>query len=516
MILMRRRDLLRTLPLAGAAPAFVRAQSARPSVQWGVQSGDIHSGRGLVWSRTDRPARLWVDYATTEKFADARRVRGSHAFDASGYTARAVLRDLPPGQTIFYRVSFEDARDSRVVSEPVSGRFRTPPLTRSNVRFLWSGDTAGQGYGINPEWGGMRCYEAMLKSAPDFFIHSGDTIYADNPIQTEVKLPDGGIWKNITTPEKSKVAETLDEFRGNYAYNLLDQHVRRFNADVAQVWQWDDHEVLNNWSPGKDLSSDARYSEKSIGILAGRATQAFLEYAPMIWSPDEHERVYRQVSYGPLLDVFVLDMRSYRAANSENRQPQESAETVFLGQPQLDWLKRSMKASRALWKVVAADMPIGLIVGDGKDASGKARFEAVANGDGPALGRELEIASLLRFLKQENLRNVIWVTADVHYTAALEYHPDRAVFKDFLPFWEFVSGPLNAGTFGPGSLDNTFGPKVEFHKHPPKGQGNLPPSAGLQFFGEVAIDGKSGVLTVNLRDLTGASLWSKSLIPAKA
>ena len=60
------------------------------------------------------------------------------------------------------------------------------------------------------------------------------------------------MWRNLVTEEKSKVAETLDEFRGNYRYNLLDEHVRRFNAEVPQYVQWDDHEVTNNWFHERD------------------------------------------------------------------------------------------------------------------------------------------------------------------------------------------------------------------------------------------------------------------------
>jgi alkaline phosphatase D len=109
---------------------------------------------------------------------------------------------------------------------------------------------------------------------------------------------------------------------------------------------------------------------------------------------------------------------------------------------------------------------------------------------------------------------VVWLTADVHYTAAHYYDPGKAQFTEFDAFWEFVSGPLNAGTFGPGTLDNTFGPEVKFFKAPAKGQSNLPPSAGLQFFGEVEIDAKTRVMTVTLRDLTGASLFVQRLNPA--
>ena len=83
-------------------------------------------------------------------------------------------------------------------------------------------------------------------------------------------------------------------------------------------------------------------------------------------------------------------------------------------------------------------------------------FENSSNGDGPALGRELEIAELLRSIKQSDVKNVVWLTADTHYTAAHYYDPGKAQFTDFDPFWEFVSGPLNAGTFGPNALDATF------------------------------------------------------------
>jgi len=57
-----------------------------------------------------------------------------------------------------------------------------------------------------------------------------------------VTAENGRVWTNIVTPEVAKVAETLDEFRGRYKYNLLDDNVRRFNAEVPQIWQWDDQQ----------------------------------------------------------------------------------------------------------------------------------------------------------------------------------------------------------------------------------------------------------------------------------
>ena len=63
------------------------------------------------------------------------------------------------------------------------GRFRTAPADRRDVSFVWGGDVAGQGWGINPDDGGMFTFATMRKHRPDFLLHSGDTIYADGPIQ---------------------------------------------------------------------------------------------------------------------------------------------------------------------------------------------------------------------------------------------------------------------------------------------------------------------------------------------
>jgi alkaline phosphatase D len=452
---------------------------------------------------------MLVEYATTDRFTSSRRITGPVVTDSSDFTGRLDLSGLRPGQTYFVRVRFED-RDGKNSSEPVQGTFRTPPAGLRDIRFLWSGDTVGQGYGINPDLGGMRIYDTMRRMDPDFFIHSGDTIYADNPVPSEIRLPDGTVWRNITTEAKSKVAETLDEFRGNFLYNLMDENLRGFGAAVPQIWQWDDHEVMNNWSPGTDLRDNPAYKIKDIRTLTAHSRQAFLEYAPMRLD-NRTRRIYRRIPYGPLLDVFVLDMRSYRAANSFNRQTAESRETEYFGKEQLSWLQKDLKTSTATWKVIATDMPLGIIVPDGVDAQGRARFENMSNGDGPPLGRELEFAGLLRFIKANRIRNTVWLTADVHYTAAHYYDPARAQFTDFDPFWEFVSGPLNAGTFGPNTPDNTFGPQIVYQKVPVGSNPDRSPKVGMQFFGEVSIDGHTRALTVNLRDLAGAVLFSKTL-----
>ncbi|MFJ8861503.1 alkaline phosphatase D family protein [Streptomyces sp. NPDC102451] len=512
-----RRTVLRGSLLASAAvavpatlttaPAF--ALSGRPSAAWGVQVGDVTASSALVWVRSDRPARMVVETSATESFRRARTWHGPLIGARTDFTGTTPLYGLPAGEQVHYRVTLADPHDPRRTGKPVYGTFRTAPARRRDgVRFLWSGDIAGQGWGINPDIGGYRVYDEMRRLDPDFFLCSGDNIYADGVLEPSVTLPDGRVWRNITTPEKSKVAETLDEYRGNFRYNLLDDNLRTFNAQVPSIIQWDDHEVRNNWYPGQILD-DVRYTEKDVDVLAARSMRAFREYFPVptLQASPAERRMHRVVRHGPLLDLFVLDMRSFRNANSPGRQPDDT--TGILGAEQLSWLKRELSRSRAVWKVIAADMPLGLVVPDGATD-----FEEVAQGDpGAPLGRELQIAELLRHIKHRGITGTVWLTADVHYTSAQHYAPERAAFKDFAPFWEFVSGPLAAGSFPANALDGTFGPDRVFVRAPDRQ--NVSPMEQPQFFGEVDIDGGSGELTVRLRAQGGTVLFSKVLQPGR-
>jgi alkaline phosphatase D len=511
--LTRRHLLVRsasTMALAGlgalAKPHLSRAAD-RPKITCGLQSGDVSTGlngafstsSAIVWARADRPARMQVECSTVESFKTILQTACSDAPGDHDFTAKLLLEGLPPGQDIFYRVRFDDIA-AGISGETQIGHFRTAPTDKSSISFVWSGDTAGQGWGIDPSRGGMRTYRTMLENRPDFFIHCGDHIYADCPIPAELKLPNGEIWRNIVTEEKSAVAHSLRQFRGNYKYNLLDDNLRAFNAGVPMLAQWDDHEVTNDWSP-IGSADETGYAEDGTSRLVERARCAFHEFMPIRRIREEAGRVYRRIGYGPLLDVFLIDMRSYRDSTWNKRG--DAGDAFILGSTQLAWLKRELANSDATWKVIAADLPIGLISAD-----------AIALGDGEPERRECEIADLLSFQKRAGIRNTVWLTADMHYTAAHHYDPNRAVFQDFEPFWEFVSGPLHAGTWGPGELDNTFGPEAKFQKGCSAQQGeNLAPCFGLQFFGRVDIDGASEVMTVTLKDVDDRDLWSVALEP---
>jgi alkaline phosphatase D len=486
----------------------IRREGVRPAAAQGVASGDVEHDRAIVWSRCDRPARMVVRWQTSERGEVKGEVIGPAVHEGTDFTGKVDLRGLPAGQRIVYEVQFQDLRDLKNWSEPVRGTLVTPASPQGPARPVklgFTGDVCGQGWGIDPDRGGMRIFETMRQQELDLMVHLGDAIYADNPIEPEVRLEDGSLWRNVTTPEKSHVAQTLDDFRGCYRYNLLDEHLRRFQASTSLLVLWDDHETHNNWYP-QGRFDDARYQERASALLAARARAAFMEYQPIRQHPRDRERIYRTLRCGPLVEIFAWDMRSYRGPNSANRQSVLDEESAILGRRQLAWLKRRLAASTATWKVIASDMPLGLVVRDRQGC------EAVANGDdGPPLGRELEIADLLRFLRDRQIANVVFLTADVHYAAAHHYDPARARFGEFLPFWEFVAGPAHAGTFGPGQLDPTFGPEAKFVAVPRGMKPNRPPSEGLQFFGTLEVDAASKVLTARLWNVAGQELFRQEL-----
>jgi Phosphodiesterase/alkaline phosphatase D len=101
----------------------------------------------------------------------------------------------------------------------------------------------------------------------------------------------------------------------------------------------------------------------------------------------------------------------------------------------------------------------------------------------------------------------------LHGRASLRSEP-RA-YQDFEPFWEFVSGPLHAGTWAPAPLDNTFGRKRCSRRAAARAGRKSRPCFGLQFFGRVDIDGKTEVMTVTLKDVDNRDLWSVDIEPRR-
>ncbi len=487
MILSRRRFLAGSgAALLGACVRSPLIKTSAPEVTHGVQVGDVEAGRALVWARASEPSRLIVEWDTTERFGNPRRVAGPVVTPDHDHAATIAIDGLPEAQTIAVRARFEREAE-RGTSAWATARFQMPRSDR--FRVAWTGDTCGQGFGRNPEWGGLRGYAAIRAAEPAVFVHSGDLIYADNPILPTQQLGER-IWTNVSNERVARVAQTIEDYRARFQYNLEDDHVRALAAEVPIVAQWDDHETHNNWWPHQQLEDD-RYTNRDASVISALAHRAMYE-----WTPLPPGNVYRVIHYGPLLDIVVMDCRSFRSPNVGG-----DAASDMLGATQAAWLVDTLAASKARWKLVACDQPLSLVITDGPDGT---RREGFADGDPARRGREVELSRVLSGLRAKGVKNAVWVTADVHYAAAHRYDPTRATFTDFDPFWEFVAGPIHAGSFGPNALDATFGPEHVFAWAPPTQ--NLAPWDGYNNFG--TIDVTAEALGVRIVDLDGTTKYA--------
>ena len=62
---------------------------------WGVQSGDVTSSRAVVWSRSDRPSRMVVEWSTSPAFTSPKRVLGPAATEGGDLVGKVALDGLP-------------------------------------------------------------------------------------------------------------------------------------------------------------------------------------------------------------------------------------------------------------------------------------------------------------------------------------------------------------------------------------------------------------------------------------
>ena len=341
----------------------------------------------------------------------------------------------------------------------------------------------------------MRTYATMRKNRPDFFIHSGDTIYADGPIPAEVKLPDGKIWKNLVTEEKSKPAETLAEFRGNYKYNLLDENVlrvQRRGADLRAVGRPRGHQQLVAGRAARPAPSTcARNTSTRTRWRWRRAPRA--PSTNTCRCASSHRRARPRLSQDLLRPaarrVHARHAQLSRAERRRTAGRRYGPDAYFLGPTQVAWLKRELMASRATWKVIAADMPLGLVVV--YDGDRKFGIEAIAQGDGPPRGRELEIADLLSLhqARRRPQHGVAHRRRALHRGALLRSRTRRSSRISSRSGSSSPARSMPAPSARTSSTTRSARSSC-YMKAPTKEQGqNLSPSLGLQFFGHVAIDG---------------------------
>jgi alkaline phosphatase D len=502
-------------PFLYAEASSQQVNTTNFEISHGIASGDVTNQSAIVWSRVnDQPAQMNVEYDTNANFSNPLS-KAAQANSTTDFTAQAKLDGLKPDTQYYYRVWFSPSNivnntnsdtsndlsaTSDIAEQFEVGTFRTAPSfnmtinsSSSNaISFIWAADLGGQNYCRNADEGGYSIFKSMQSLSPDFFIANGDMIYADGACPTQGPIVNNSTnnqtttWTNIPGDFKSiadpsvdwnNITEVRSIFLEHWKYNRNDTYFKEFLSNVSMYSQWDDHEIINDFGskwPDWNLFSTDREGYPNI-VKEGR--NAFLYYSPVgsdnnnnndtERDPDTH--IYRSFNWGKDLDLFIIDARSYRSQNHIADTPDSNK--TMLGEEQLQWLKQELSNSNATWKVISSDVPISIPTGSNASILGR---DGWANGNETNnysyyTGFESELTDLLRFIDEQGMKNVVFITTDVHFPASIRYNFDLNNDGNMTEIHELVSGPISAFRLGVPfpQLDETFNPSLLY------GEGNV-------------------------------------------
>ncbi|MBI2088744.1 MAG: alkaline phosphatase D family protein [Deltaproteobacteria bacterium] len=309
---------------------------------FGMAAGDVTPHGAIVWLRADGESEVSVHYGTEPSLRAFRATNPLRVSETADFTAKISIEGLEPRTAYFYRGAVSGKKPG-----PISRFVTAPkPWETASVRFAFSGDSR--------EWyQPFSILDSVRLSRPDFFIHLGDTIYADRD------------W----------VATELNEFWAKYKANRKDPPTRRLLAETSLYVTWDDHEVANDY-----------YGEHP---LAKVGQKAFFDYWPVRQDSEDPYRLYRSFRWGRAAELFLLDTRQYRRPN----------EGTMLGQKQKEWLLHGLSSSDAWFKFIATSVPF---TAPGSDRWG---------------GFPKESEEIVTFIEEKKVPGVVFLAADVHYAA---------------------------------------------------------------------------------------------------
>jgi len=384
------------------------------------------------------------------------------------------------------KASFWHLESGSEFKAKIGGRsctFTTAAKEGDDFSFIFSSCLGGQGYGRSKD--GWKIFDEMAKHTPNFFLFTGDTIYADCKIPEVAKLFDGTTRVNIPHDVECR---TIDQFRDRYKYQLDDPLYARFLSTTSTYVVWDDHEIYDDWGGGKLLEEDPE--------LLKAGVKAFFEYWPVLGVTEKSptgKRLYRNFKSGAA-EFFILDARGYRDKHTVYKHSNTPQLDNMLGKPQMKWLLTSLKYSNALWKIVVSSVPLSF-------PTGFPRPE-VDGYDGWTADRALFY--LFGNIRETGVENLLFITGDVHFPYLLSYDP----FIDGTPFcYEVGATPMSAIPLAPSKPDPTLNPTMiwsagEFVKGPMN-------------FGHVQVH-SNGNLKIRFIKEDGVVMFEKTLVGKKS
>ncbi|MBK8325108.1 MAG: alkaline phosphatase D family protein [Betaproteobacteria bacterium] len=498
-----------------------------------LASGDPTEASAVLWTHVDEAGAYRFEVAEDAHFDVLVARAPVRATAATGLTAQANVKGLKPETRYYFRLV-----TAAGAPLPAKASFATAPAPGQArpVKILFGADLGGQGYGrLRPGTGlkvdGWPIFVPMLAERPDLFLALGDMVYSDRGLKAEAPdkaYPKGNDYQ-IPKPGPG-YASNLEDFRRDWLYHRDDRHYDRFLKATPLVATWDDHELVNDTgcpelSKGptrEELARDPRlkqgdpsrpYGEfvpwgpkdgkgrrKSVfhnPVICRAGRQAMFEWNPVAVLPDSSgtypRRLYRTVRWGRHAEVFMLDSRSYR--DPRYREDTEAKPKTMLGAAQKRWLLEGLAKSDATWKIIVSSVPLSLESGGERDMQGRVYRDSWAPaGEGNPYGYGRELREIATFLREKRIANVLFLTADQHFSNLFAYDTDGDGRPDF---HEANIGVLRAGPFpGKQAIDPMLGPTRVYT------------DAGKAAFtyGAVMIDGESGALAVTYHGADGAPI----------
>lgn len=427
---------------AALLTAGLAGQATAAQLPNGVAAGDVTAESGVLWARTDNAGEVRFEISSRADLKGAKKYKVTVA--DTTVPAKVRVDHLDPAKTYYYRATDAAGHSS-------TGRFRTSPSQCSN---------AGVRFGVSGDWRGELAPYPSIRNVPqrdlDFFVEHGDTIYAE---------------RYSGPPEQT--AATLAEYRARHNEVMSERFGlntwRDLRGSTAILATIDDHEVVNDFAGGAspasnptDFDQNGAYINETQRYQAG--LRAFQEYMPIenrrygqTGDPRtaKKPKLFRSRTYGNAAAVIVLDNRSFRDAGLVPANLADSSDVgrflvqsfdpsrTLLGAAQLKKLKHNLLRAQqqgVVWKFVLTPEPVQNL---GALAASD-RFEGYA----------AERTQILKFIADQHIDNVVFVTADIHGTLVNNLTYQTAPFQPQVP-----TGAFEIST-GAVAFEEPFGPTV--------------------------------------------------------
>lgn len=429
-------------------------------ISTGIASGDVTSDSIIIWSKTNNTALMHLTYYS-EFDLDNSTYKNTLVNSSSEFTGHIKINNLKHNTTYYYNIWFSDPYSPSILSEVMEGKFRTAPLkeNQQNITFAVGGDLGGQGY-CKKVYTGYDIFSIIKELNPNFFVANGDMIYADDvckligPIEGWRNIP--GSFPSILDKSVNwdNISEVKSVYSEHWKYNKEDKHYQNLYGNIPVYSQPDDHEIANNYDGASNYYNEDYKNRTGFKNLVKQGLEAFFNYSPIESFKDDPTRIYRSFNWGKYLDIFILDSHQYR---NDSSIPESSfPNKTLLGTNQMEWLKKSLESSNAIWKIILNDVPITIPHCSHDNQFDVDRCDNWATDNVSAGTYTKERNEFLTYLDAIDMKNFVFLVTDAHYPANILINHDFDGDGDNLKFYELVNGPLSAIPLVPEKLDPTI------------------------------------------------------------